>query len=118
MVQSFEIKAIIELKKNKPNIITSALFEPKKLELLRLKYFLGDGIRESIIYKAKDAGASYVSPYYAYVTKDFVNLAHANGLKVLPWTVNTKEEMLRLNDCGVDGIISDYPNKLKEIFMN
>jgi glycerophosphoryl diester phosphodiesterase len=118
VVQSFEIKAIIELKKSKPNIITSALFAPTKLELLRLQYFLGDSIRESIILKAKEAKASYISPYYPYVTKDFVNLAHDNGLKVLPWTVNTKEDMLRLNDCGVDGIISDFPNKLREIFIN
>ena len=118
VVQSFEIKAIIELKKLKPNIITSALFAPTKLEFYRLQYFFGDSVRKSIIYKAKESGASYVSPYYPYVTKDFVNLAHSNGLKVLPWTVNTKEEMLRLNDCGVDGIISDFPNKLKEIFIN
>ena len=118
VVQSFEIKAIVELKKIKPNIITSALFAPTKIEFFRLQYFFGDGVRKNIIFTAKEAGASYVSPYYPYVTKDFVSLAHANGLKVLPWTVNTKEEMLRLNDCGVDGIISDFPNKLKEIFIN
>jgi glycerophosphoryl diester phosphodiesterase len=118
VIQSFEISAIKELKKRNPKITTSALFAPTKYELLRLQYFSGKEIRSTIIQKGKEADASYISPYYPYVTEDFVNLAHTSGLKVLPWTVNTKEEMIRLHNCGVDGIISDYPNLLKELFIN
>jgi glycerophosphoryl diester phosphodiesterase len=32
---------------------------------------------------------------------------HSAGRKILVWTVNSKKEMLRLTDLGVDGIISD-----------
>ncbi len=118
VIQSFEINAIKELKKRNPKITTSALFAPTKIELIQLRYFFGEGVRDTIIQKAKEADASYISPYYPYITEDFVNLAHTSGLKVLPWTVNTKEEMIRLYNCGVDGIISDYPNLLRELFLN
>ncbi len=46
--------------------------------------------------------------------KDFA-AAHALGLKVLPWTVNDRSEMSRLIDLGVDGIITDYPDRLRGV---
>jgi len=36
-------------------------------------------------------------------------------LKVLPWTVNDRSEMTRLIDLGVDGIITDYPDRLRSV---
>ena len=39
--------------------------------------------------------------------------ARALGLKVIPWTVNERPVMERLMDWGVDGIISDYPDRLR-----
>jgi hypothetical protein len=41
--------------------------------------------------------------------------AHALGLPVLPWTVNTKADMERQLDLGVDGIITDYPTRLRTL---
>ena len=41
--------------------------------------------------------------------------AHAMGLKVLPWTVNDPADMARLIDMGVDGIITDYPDRLRRV---
>ena len=41
--------------------------------------------------------------------------AHALGLKVLPWTVNDRSEMRKLIDLGVDGVITDYPDRLREV---
>jgi glycerophosphoryl diester phosphodiesterase len=41
--------------------------------------------------------------------------AHALGLKVLPWTVNEPRDMRNLIDMGVDGIITDYPDRLREM---
>jgi glycerophosphoryl diester phosphodiesterase len=34
------------------------------------------------------------------------------GVQVVPWTVNTTEEMLKVKAMGVDGIITDYPNRI------
>ncbi len=41
--------------------------------------------------------------------------SHALGLKVLPWTVNDPAEMARLIDAGVDGVITDYPDRLRRV---
>ena len=50
------------------------------------------------------------NPNYHLVDKDLVGEAHERGIDVIPWTVNTLEEMKRLRAMGVDGIITDYPN--------
>ena len=46
------------------------------------------------------------------VTPNFIRRAHAQGLQIHIWTVNEVEEMRRLIDWGVDGIITDYPSRL------
>ena len=50
------------------------------------------------------------SPYFIALTKVTVDQLHQKGMKVIPWTVNTTEQMERLLELGVDGIITDYPN--------
>lgn len=50
------------------------------------------------------------SCYYKFLTKEIVEDLHQKGMKVIPWTVNTREEMDALIEMGVDGIITDYPN--------
>jgi glycerophosphoryl diester phosphodiesterase len=44
-----------------------------------------------------------------------IDEAHALGLKVVVWTVNTKAEMERMMTLDVDGIISDYPHLLRRV---
>lgn len=51
------------------------------------------------------------SPHYGFLTKETVDWFHEKGMKVIPWTVNNAEEMTKLLDMGVDGIITDYPNR-------
>jgi glycerophosphoryl diester phosphodiesterase len=46
------------------------------------------------------------------LTRQFVRAAHGHNLEVHAWTVNETEEMKRLLDLGVDGIITDYPDRL------
>lgn len=50
------------------------------------------------------------SPFFPALTKEAVDNFHQKGMKVIPWTVNTTEQMEKLLDMGVDGIITDYPN--------
>ena len=50
------------------------------------------------------------SPQYKTVTKATVQECHDKKMKIIPWTVNTKPEIISLIELGVDGIITDYPN--------
>ena len=50
------------------------------------------------------------SPYYQLVDSALVETTHARGMQLIPWTVNTLEEMQHLKALGVDGLITDYPD--------
>jgi len=45
------------------------------------------------------------------VTKEYLNFAHENNIEVWKWTVNKEDEMQRLIDLGLDGIITDFPDE-------
>ena len=63
----------------------------------------------------KAAGGKIWSPNAVDVTEALVKEAKSLGLTVLPWTVNERADMERLIDLGVDGLISDYPDRLREV---
>ncbi len=62
-----------------------------------------------------DAGGAIWSPYFGDVTEALIAESHALGLKVVVWTVNREADMARLIDLGVDGIISDHPDLLRQV---
>lgn len=70
---------------------------------------------KSVPAMVKAAGGHVWSPFYGDLTTSLVTEAQALGLKVIPWTVNDKETMATLIDAGVDGIISDYPDRLRAV---
>lgn len=101
-IQSFDIRQIQEVNKRYPGVATGFLTSNKDLSLeqnLRNIGFMPD------IY----------SPNYKLATKELIDSVHAKGMKFVPWTVNTLEEMKELKAIGVDGIITDYPNLFAEL---
>jgi glycerophosphoryl diester phosphodiesterase len=50
------------------------------------------------------------SPFYKNISRQMVENAHRNGVKIMTWTVNEKADMQRLKSIGVDGIITDFPD--------
>ena len=64
---------------------------------------------------AKAAGCAVWSPFWRNVTAENVKEAQALGLKVVPWTVNNPADMAQLIDLGVDGLITDYPDRAKPV---
>lgn len=65
----------------------------------------------------KAAGGAIWSPHAGALTQALVKEAQALGLKVIPWTVNAPADMRRLIGWGVDGLISDYPDRLREVMQ-
>lgn len=61
------------------------------------------------------AGGKIWSPHQADLDEAKLAEAHALNLRVIVWTVNDAASMERLIDMGVDGIISDYPNRLRKV---
>jgi glycerophosphoryl diester phosphodiesterase len=69
----------------------------------------------SLAKAAAAQGYDAISPAFRSVTPAMITEAHELGLPVVPWTVNTTADMERLMDLGVDGIISDYPTRLRTV---
>ncbi|MGY3120549.1 glycerophosphoryl diester phosphodiesterase [Bradyrhizobium sp. S3.14.4] len=63
----------------------------------------------------KAAGGTVWSPYFGDVTEAVVSEAHTLGLRIVVWTVNKREDMARMIELGVDGIISDRPDLLRQV---
>ncbi|MCA5005260.1 glycerophosphodiester phosphodiesterase family protein [Sphingobacterium bovistauri] len=98
VIQSFDKRTIQYINKEYPSIRTSFLIDAKNKKSPQ-------ELVDELGYKP-----FIISPNYKIVTKQFVESAHKLGVKIIPWTVNTKEEIEALKALKVDGIISDYPN--------
>ena len=51
------------------------------------------------------------SPYFRLLSQEKIARLHEQHIKVVPWTVNQRDEMKRLKEWGVDGLITDYPDR-------
>jgi glycerophosphoryl diester phosphodiesterase len=114
MVASFDSGALRKFRSACPGIATSA-----GASEVMLFYALQKMHLESIYSPA--ALALQVPLTYGslrVVTKRFVEAAHARNLKVHVWTVNGVDEMQKLLQLGVDGIMTDYPRRLLELTTN
>lgn len=97
MIQSFDVRALEIIHR-----------DYKKMEISYLVH--GGSLDENL--KKISFKPDIYSPNYKGVTKELVEQCHAKGIKIIPWTANTKEQIEALKRMGVDGIISDYPNLL------
>ena len=101
IIQSFDPRTLQELNKRYPHIRTSLLVSNQDTfdqNIERLGFI-------PVVY----------SPNYKLVTAELLQKCHEKQIKVIPWTVNTAEEIARLRALGVDGIITDYPNLLTSL---
>ena len=74
-----------------------------------------DDVEGSVPHLVAVAGCQVWSPLYRNAKPDDVAAAKKLGLKVLPWTVNERADMERLIALGVDGLITDYPDRLRAL---
>jgi glycerophosphoryl diester phosphodiesterase len=63
----------------------------------------------------KAAGGAIWSPYFGDINSALVSESHSLGIAVVVWTANKPADIARMIDMGVDGIISDHPDILRQI---
>jgi glycerophosphoryl diester phosphodiesterase len=123
MVQSFDWRTLQLVQKIAPAIPTVYLTLQKGMaptvSLQRATEWTAGfnpaGHGGSLPRTVKDAGGAIWSPYAGDVTPELIAESHGLGLKVVVWTANRKDDIARLIDAGVDGIISDRPDLLREV---
>ncbi len=124
-IQSFDWRTLAAVKKIAPEIETVALTTLRpgggnvqpgapgpspSLGGLDVDNFGG-----SIPKAVKAIGASVWSPNWSDVAAAQVAEAQGLGLKVIPWTINESADMEKFIDMGVDGIITDRPDRLRAV---
>ncbi len=103
-LQSFDKRMIIEVNKSYPRVVTAYLVDSKTKTP-------ADHIAE-LGYTPE-----IYSPHYKLVTPETVAECRRLNMKLVPWTVNTREEVDALVKLGVNGIITDYPDLLQHIAL-
>ena len=102
-LQSFDFRPLQILHKKYPTIVTAVLISDKDKRTF-----------EQQLNELGYTPAMY-SPHYSLVNAQLIAACHQRGIKIIPWTVNTKADIKRLKESGVDGIITDYPNFFSEL---
>jgi glycerophosphoryl diester phosphodiesterase len=103
VIQSFDFRVLRYWHKKYPGIRLAALVENIK----------------SVEANLTDLGfsPSIYSPYFKLITKEKVDALHKRKIRVIPWTVNETSDMLSLKGMGVDGFITDYPDRARRYKM-
>lgn len=129
-IQSFDWRTLIGIKKKFPETVTIALVAPDTITPVNDEYPWLGGIdlaefNNDWVAAAASIGAEILSPahgspwtktvntigYEPLVTEQVVKRAHEYNMKIIPWTVDDEVTIAKLIDDGVDGIISDYPQR-------
>lgn len=134
-IQSFDWGALMRMREVEPRLPIIALTNGDFLEVGQpgASPWLGgidiDDYGGDLVAAAGSFGADAISPvhgmpqdgqvtdpgYEPYTTPELVARAHEAGLAVITWTVNDTPTMASLMDAGVDGLITDYPDRLREL---
>ena len=123
-IQSFDWRTLRRVQEIAPGLPTVYLSDQPWLDNIRSSRSGGslwtagldiDDAGGSVPRLVKAAGGAVWSPDHLELDGEQLKLAHSLGLKVIVWTVNDEARMSALIELGVDGIITDYPDRLREV---
>lgn len=127
-IQSFDWRTLLIAQKEAPEIVTVYLTSQqgagdtvqvgKPGASIWLAGFDVDDYGGSVPKTVKAAGGTVWSPNFKDMTEPLVREAQSLGLKVVPWTVNDEADWSRLLAWKVDGIITDYPDRLRTLMKS
>ena len=126
-IQSFDWRTLVVVRKHAPEIAIVALTDQqpdedtmeigKPAASVWLGGFDVDDHEGSVPRTVKALGAKVWSPHALDLTPKLVAEAQKLGLKVVPWTVNEPKDMERAIALGIDGLITDYPDRLRIVLQ-
>lgn len=138
-IQSFDWGALMLVRKLEPGLPVIALSNAQSFlqcGMAGASPWTGgidmDDFNCSLPAAAASFGASAISPihglpqdggvsdtdYKPFTSKEMVEQAHALGLKVIPWTIDDRATLEYYIDLGVDGIITNYPDRLGDVLQS
>lgn len=102
-IQSFDIRTLQYLHRKYPNQKTALLIE--------------EDDPRSLAAQLSELGftPAVYSPHFSLLNPSRIRELHEQQIQVIPWTVNEPKDMRRMLDWNVDGLITDYPNRLNEV---
>jgi glycerophosphoryl diester phosphodiesterase len=100
-VQSFDFRILQYFHEKYPGIELAVLIDNEK------------SIEDNL--KSLGFQPEIYSCHYKLLSKEKVDLLHGKNMKVIPWTINETDDMEKMVQMGVDGIITDYPNRAIEV---
>ena len=124
LITSYDFRILYALKKQNPNVLRGFITLQQGLSITKKNIYENSPwmvknypmeelfLLPNII---KSLEGHVWSAFYRDVTKQNVELAHKHGLATCVWTVNREQDIIRMIEYGVDGIITDYPKKVQEI---
>lgn len=101
IVSSFNHNELLEIQKIEPSLKLAAL-------VLRMR-------KGKTLQKALDNNFSYIHPEFRFIKKPSIDAAHEKNIKVNAWTVNTRSNMKKLIEIGIDGIITNNIEFAREV---
>ncbi|MFI7615382.1 glycerophosphodiester phosphodiesterase family protein [Nonomuraea terrae] len=108
-ILSFDWRVIGHAARLAPGTRRFALIEPDTLHW-------NDGVGDDVPAAAREAGATTLSPEHVMVDERFMARAAAAGLDVAVWTVNDAALAVRMLGLGVAGVVTDYPDRMRELW--
>jgi len=124
IISSFDWRILYELKKQNPKILRGFLtlqqdLSTKKKTIFEGSPWIGKKFTSDDLFLLpkiiKSLEGHVWSAFYKDVTKQNIDLAHELGLAVNVWTVNRENDILRMIEYEVDGIITDHPTRAQDL---
>ena len=99
VVQCFDVRALEYMHEKYKDLFLSYLTDKDEPDIFK--------ILSNLSFKP-----DWWSPHYSVITPENVAYCHSLGIRVVPWTIDNPEDIARMIDCGVDAIISNYPDRV------
>lgn len=106
IIQSFESAYLEEVAQTGYNIPLQKLLV-SQTSILFIPFYQDNRFRAG---RASTSGVESINYHHKMLSKGIVDKHHAEGLKVIPYTLNTKRDMVKVLGMGVDGLITDFPD--------